>query len=102
MLSHIVVAHHEHWDGQGYPYGLSGETIPLGARILVVADSYDAMTSDRPYRSAMPHKAAKAELQRCAGTQFDPRVVEAFLIALEQEQQEDKAPIEELLPENAV
>ena len=71
--------HHERWDGKGYPDGLAGKDIPLGARIIAVADSYDAMTSDRPYRKALPHEVALIELQRGAGTQFDPVVVEAFL-----------------------
>ncbi len=81
LISHIVVAHHERWDGQGYPYGLAQQEIPLGARILAVVDSYDAMTSTRPYRVACSVEHARAELQRCAGTQYDPRVVDAFLQA---------------------
>jgi diguanylate cyclase (GGDEF)-like protein/putative nucleotidyltransferase with HDIG domain len=87
LLSHIVVAHHERWDGKGYPYGLSGEAIPLGARILAVADSFDAMTSDRPYRKALPIAEAREELQRCSGNQYDPRVVAAFLHVLEAQEQ---------------
>ena len=83
LLSHIVVAHHERWDGTGYPYGICEAAIPLGARILSVVDSYDAMTSDRPYRKALPETEATAELQKCAGSQFDPRVVAAFLSVLE-------------------
>ena len=71
--------HHERWDGKGYPDGLAGEDIPKGARIIAVADSYDAMTSDRPYRRALPHEVALVELRRGAGTQFDPQVVDAFL-----------------------
>jgi putative nucleotidyltransferase with HDIG domain len=71
--------HHERWDGKGYPDGLAGDDIPLGARIIAVADSYDAMTSDRPYRKALPHEVALIELRRGAGTQFDPVVVDAFL-----------------------
>ena len=63
--------HHERWDGKGYPDGIAGADIPLGARIIAVADSYDAMTSDRPYRRALPHEVAMIELQRGAGTQFD-------------------------------
>jgi HD-GYP domain-containing protein (c-di-GMP phosphodiesterase class II) len=70
--------HHERWDGKGYPDGIAGTDIPLGARIIAVADSYDAMTSDRPYRRALPHEVAMIELQRGAGTQFDPVVVEAY------------------------
>ena len=69
---------HEHFDGSGYPDGLAGEDIPLASRILLVADAFDAMTSDRPYRSAVPHEEAVAELQRNAGRQFDPRCVAAF------------------------
>jgi putative nucleotidyltransferase with HDIG domain len=71
--------HHERYDGKGYPDGIAGEDIPLGARIITVADSYDAMTSDRPYRKALPHEVALIELERGAGTQFDPAVVQAFL-----------------------
>lgn len=74
----LIYSHHERWDGGGYPRGLAGETIPLGARIFAVVDTYDAITSDRPYRKARPHAMAMAELQRVAGQQLDPRVVEAF------------------------
>ena len=74
--------HHERLDGQGYPDGLSGEKIPLEARILAVVDSYDAMTSIRPYRTPLSHEAAAAELRRGTGTQFDARCVEAFLALL--------------------
>jgi diguanylate cyclase (GGDEF)-like protein/putative nucleotidyltransferase with HDIG domain len=80
-----VGAHHERPDGQGYPLGLRGEAIALEARILAVADAYEAMTSDRSYRSAMTHTAARAELERCAGTQFDERVVQALLSLLQRE-----------------
>jgi two-component system, cell cycle response regulator len=73
-----VRASHEHYDGNGYPDGLRGEDIPLGARIVSVCDAYDAMTSDRPYQRAMTAVDAIAELRRCAGTQFDPAVVAAF------------------------
>ncbi len=75
----IIRRHHERWDGSGYPDGLAGEAIPLGARIIAVADVYDAMTSDRPYRSALSHEVAVSELVRGSGTQFDATVVEAFL-----------------------
>ena len=71
--------HHERWDGKGYPYGLRGEEIPLGARIIAVADSYDAMTTDRPYRRALSRDVVMAELKRGAGVQWDPDVVAAFL-----------------------
>ncbi len=82
LVSHIVVAHHERWDGQGYPYGLAGQEIPLGARILSVIDAYDAMTSSRPYREALSAIQAREEIQHCAGTQFDPQVVGALLQVL--------------------
>jgi putative nucleotidyltransferase with HDIG domain len=75
----LVRYHHEHFDGMGYPDGLSGEQIPFIARILAVADAYDAMTSTRPYRKALTHGQAKEEILRCTGHQFDPKVVEAFL-----------------------
>ena len=75
----IVLAHQEFFDGTGYPRGLKGEQIPLGARIFSIADSMDAMISDRPYRKALPMSHAREEIQRCAGTQFDPKVVEVFL-----------------------
>lgn len=75
----IVYAHHERWDGKGYPRGLKGEEIPLGARVFPVADSFDAMTSDRPYRRAMSMDAAIDELRRGRGTQFWTEAVDAFL-----------------------
>jgi len=75
--------HHEHFDGTGYPEGLAGENIPLLGRVIAVADTYDAMTSDRPYRKALPHEVARDELIRCTGTQFDPSVVEVFLKKIE-------------------
>jgi diguanylate cyclase (GGDEF)-like protein len=78
-----VRAHHERVDGRGYPKGLAGERIPLEARILAVADAYEAMVADRPYRAGVAPADACAELIRCAGTQFDPAVVEAFLNSLE-------------------
>ena len=74
-----VLHHHERWDGNGYPHALCGNEIPLEARILAVADAYDAMTTDRPYRSAISHDEAVAELERCAGKQFDPALAEAFV-----------------------
>jgi putative nucleotidyltransferase with HDIG domain len=75
----IVLAHQEFYDGTGYPHGLRGEQIPLGARIFAVADTLDAMISDRPYRHALPITHAREEIRRCSGTQFDPKVVEVFL-----------------------
>ena len=74
-----VHCHHERWDGHGYPDGLRGKDIPLIARIISVADVYDAMTSDRAYRKALPHDATVSELERCAGTQFDPDVANEFV-----------------------
>jgi ribonuclease P protein subunit RPR2 len=74
----IVRSHHERFDGGGYPRGLRGEEIPIAARIFAIADSFDAMTSDRPYRSALTTEAAVAEIRAGAGTQFDPTCVEAF------------------------
>ena len=74
----IVYHHHERWDGTGYPLGLAGADIPLGARIFAVADAFDAMTFDRPYSRAIPLGAARAEIVRCAGTHFDPDVVRSF------------------------
>lgn len=78
----IVRHHHERYDGKGYPDGLSGQQIPLGARILSVADTYDAMTSDRPYRKALTPRTAFVELERQINTQFDPGIVEAFLAVM--------------------
>jgi HD-GYP domain-containing protein (c-di-GMP phosphodiesterase class II) len=75
----IVLAHHEQWDGSGYPQGLKGEEIPLGARIFAVADTLDAITSDRPYRRAQAYGAARAEIARVSGSQLDPAVVSVFL-----------------------
>ena len=74
---------HERWDGDGYPDGLAGVAIPLGARVICVCDAYDAMVSNRPYRSAMSSAEALAELRAAAGSQFDPDVVEALVIELE-------------------
>lgn len=79
----IVRHHHEAWDGSGYPDGLRGDEIPVGARIVFVADAYHAMTSDRPYRSRLSEEDARDELRACAGTQFDPRMVDALLVVLE-------------------
>ncbi len=78
-IARILRHHHERWDGAGYPYGLSGESIPLVSRVLAIADAYDAMLADRPYRNSMTVKEASRELEAGAGTQFDPILVEAFL-----------------------
>src|SRR5204863_442565 len=82
-VAEIVLHHHERWDGAGYPSGLRGEDSPLGARIIFVVDAYDAMTSDRVYRPRLSHEEAVDELRRCAGTQFDPLIVDAFVGRLE-------------------
>ena len=83
-----IEAHHERWDGTGYPQRLAGAAIPLGARIIAVVDAYDAIVTDRPYHQAQPASWALHEIQRCAGSQFDPQVVHALgqLCAREQEQ----------------
>ncbi len=78
-IAPVVRHHHEHYDGRGYPAGLKGEEIPLLARVLTVADAYEAMVSDRPYRRGRSEEDAILELRRCSGTHFDPRVVEAFI-----------------------
>jgi response regulator RpfG family c-di-GMP phosphodiesterase len=80
--------HHEWWDGGGYPRGLSGDAIPLDGRIVAISDAYDAMTSDRAYRRALPHAVAVAEVERCAGTQFDPELAEVFLRIIEEFREE--------------
>jgi HD-GYP domain-containing protein (c-di-GMP phosphodiesterase class II) len=75
----IVEHHHDYFNGAGLHQLVAGEEIPLGARILTIADAFDAMTSDRPYRPALPVEAARQEIKRCIGTQFDPIVANAFL-----------------------
>jgi HD-GYP domain-containing protein (c-di-GMP phosphodiesterase class II) len=74
----IVRSHHERWDGKGYPDGIAGADVPLGARVFAVADAFDAMTSHRPYRRALRWNAARDEILAQAGKQFDPDVVDAF------------------------
>jgi len=90
----IIFQHHERYSGGGYPNKLSYEEIHIGARILVVADSYEAMTSERPYRSALSQQTAIEELKKCSGTQFDPVIVEAFLKILERGFDEELAASE--------
>jgi response regulator RpfG family c-di-GMP phosphodiesterase len=91
--------HHEWWDGGGYPRGLSGDAIPLDGRLVAIADAYDAMTSDRAYRRALPHQFAVEEIQRCAGSQFDPELARAFLRFLEDDRRKARERGEgELLP----
>jgi HD-GYP domain-containing protein (c-di-GMP phosphodiesterase class II) len=79
VSSLIVRQHHERWDGKGYPFGIAGDEIVIGARVFQVVDAYDAMTTDRPYRQGMTHERACGELVLASGTQFDPAIVSAFL-----------------------
>jgi len=90
----LVLHHHEHTDGSGYPDGLAGEQIPIGSRVLLVADAYDAMTTDRPYRKAVGHEQAVEEIVRHSGSQFDPQVVRTFLslVAKDGERFKEKIP----------
>jgi HD-GYP domain-containing protein (c-di-GMP phosphodiesterase class II) len=81
----MVLCHQERFDGRGYPRGLAGEAIPIFARIFSIADTFDAMTSNRPYRRALSPETARAEIERCSGTQFDPRCAEAFLSMKQEE-----------------
>jgi HD-GYP domain-containing protein (c-di-GMP phosphodiesterase class II) len=74
-----ILKHHEYWNGNGYPLGLEGEGIPLECRMFSIVEAYEVMTNDRPYRRAMSHSAALAEINRCSGSQFDPELVKAFL-----------------------
>ncbi|MDI6900748.1 MAG: HD domain-containing protein [Anaerosomatales bacterium] len=90
-IAPIVRHHHEHYDGRGYPAGLKGEEIPMLARVLTVADAYEAMIADRPYRRGRSEQDAIMELRRCAGTHFDPKIVDAFIAVLEREAQLDEA-----------
>jgi diguanylate cyclase (GGDEF)-like protein/PAS domain S-box-containing protein len=83
-IADYILKHHEWWDGRGYPLGLSGEDIPLECRILAIVDAYDTMTNDRPYSEAKPHSEAIRELKSCAGTQFDPELVERFIRSFDQ------------------
>ncbi len=86
QVTEIILAHHERMDGRGYPKGLKGSEIPIGARIIAVLDAYESMTQGRPYRHAMTHAEALQELRQCKGTQFDPRVVDAFAQVFEPEE----------------
>lgn len=100
----IITHHHEHYDGNGYPDGLTGRQIPLGSRIIAIADSYVAMTTDRPYRKALSSEAAVQEILKKAGTQFDPEVVEVFLSIIQEEksQLKEKKRIIVLDPEETI
>lgn len=90
----VVLQHQERWDGRGYPAGLKGEEISIGARIFSVVDTLDAIRSDRPYRAGRPFPVALAEIQRCAGTQFDPAVVDAFSAVPEEEWEQIRRDVE--------
>lgn len=92
-LAPLVAAHHERWDGLGYPEGIKGEDIPLGARIIAVCDSWAAMRVDRPYAPALDTRAARDEIERARGSQFDPIVVDAFLALLDQDLIDDPLPL---------
>ena len=78
-VSDAVYCHHERWDGKGYPRGLKGEDTPVHGRIMAIVDAYSAMIMDRPYRKALSHEEAIAELRRCSGTQFDPTLAAKFI-----------------------
>lgn len=91
-VAEVIHCHHERFDGGGYPRGLRGEQIPLAARLFAIADAFDAMTRDRPYRSAMPVTAALVEIERCRGTQFDPDCVDAFVTMLSDAGLADQPP----------
>jgi response regulator RpfG family c-di-GMP phosphodiesterase len=95
----IVLHHQERWDGKGYPQGLKGKDIVIGARIFAIADTVDAITSDRPYRKGRPLSVARDEIKRCSGTQFDPELAEAFLRIPDSEWQRIRKKVEDM--ENA-
>ena len=97
----IVLAHHEFFDGTGYPRGLRGEEIPLGARILSVANALDAMLSDWPYRNALPMSHVREEIWRCAGAQFDPKIVEIFLAIPENDWVELRKKLSPIFPDTS-
>ena len=82
-IAEDILCHHEHWNGSGYPKGLKGTEIPLLARILAVVDAYEVMIHGRPYKEPLSKQEAAAELKRCAGSQFDPELVEVFLSILD-------------------
>jgi HD-GYP domain-containing protein (c-di-GMP phosphodiesterase class II) len=82
FIQDSVRHHHERWDGQGYPDGIAATQIPLGARIILIADTIDAMTTDRPYRKRLPLDVVIAELQKCKGTQFDPKLIDVAVASV--------------------
>jgi len=97
-----VKHHHEYFDGTGYPDGLKGDDIPIGARIILVSDAYDAMTTDRPYRDAIGHEKAVAELKKMAGKQFDPKVVEALMAFIGEDGREIDRVLAEEFPDSFI
>lgn len=84
-IADLILEHHERWDGKGYPLGLKGEQIPVECRILAIADAFDAMTSERPYRKPLSKEEALEEIKKNAGTQFDPELVKVFIAVMEAE-----------------
>jgi HD-GYP domain-containing protein (c-di-GMP phosphodiesterase class II) len=84
LVREIILSHHEHWDGTGYPQGLQGDQIPVGSRILAVVDAWESMTTVRPWRPALSNEQAVAEMRRESGKQFDPEVLEAFVKLLQE------------------
>jgi HD-GYP domain-containing protein (c-di-GMP phosphodiesterase class II) len=94
----IVLHHHESWDGTGYPHGLKGTAIPFGARVIAVADSFDAMTSDRPYRRGMPIQKAAQLLREGRGQQWDALIVDAFLRSIADQLDGPASPVVHLVP----
>jgi HD-GYP domain-containing protein (c-di-GMP phosphodiesterase class II) len=100
--SRVVLFHHESYDGLGYPYGLKGEEIPLEARIFAIADTLDAITSDRPYREGKSFRVAFDEIERVRGTQFDPHIVDAFLSVPEEKWQQIKWDTEQSLSQHTI
>ena len=101
-LSDLILAHHEFWDGSGYPQGLKGEEIPLLSRIIAIVDAYDAMTSDRAYRNALSKEDAVEEIIRCSGKQFDPNISKIFLRLLEKERLKTRNEIGSLKANNLI
>jgi HD-GYP domain-containing protein (c-di-GMP phosphodiesterase class II) len=93
-VARLVRASHENWDGSGYPDGISGEEIPLASRIIAVCDAFHAMTTERPYAKAVSSEEAVAELRRCAGSHFDPAVVDVFVSELRREERVEELPLD--------